>query len=184
MKKLLYILILASVCMSCRSSQPSTKTNTEVKGTEQKDEFKSSNDSLLLVMQQDIKRVYERVNNFTYDFTQSRTEYSVPDSTGRQHPTSTTETKGKVNSNTTEKSVTDEKVLLQFEQVKSSLDSLKSTVDYLIKQNTQTTPPLTWWQKLKQDFGMFSLGVSVALVLLIISWIVVKRKKSSIFISK
>ncbi len=177
MKKLLYILILASVCMSCRSSQPSTKTNTEVKGTEQKEESKSSTDSLLFIMQQDIKRVYEKVNNFTYEFIQSKTEYSAPDSTGKQHPTSMTETKGKVNSNTTEKSVTDEKVLLQFEQVKSSLDSLKSTVDYLIKQNTQTTPPLTWWQKLKQDFGMFALGVSVALVLLIIGWIIYRIRK-------
>ncbi|GAE83349.1 hypothetical protein JCM10512_1615 [Bacteroides reticulotermitis JCM 10512] len=128
-------------------------------------------------MQQDIKRVYERVNNFTYGFTQFKTEYSAPDSTGKQHPTSTTETKGKVNSNTTEKSVTDEKVLLQFEQVKSSLDSLKSTVEYFVKQNTQTTPPLTRWQKLKQDFGMFALGVSVALVLLIIGWLVYRIRK-------
>ncbi|MFV0587495.1 hypothetical protein [Bacteroides reticulotermitis] len=177
MKTLLYILILASVCVSCRSSQPSTKTDTEVKGTEQKDEFKKSNDSLLLIMQQDIKRVYERVNSFTYDFTQSKTEYSAPDSTGKQHPTSTTETKGKVNSNTTEKSVTDEKVLLQFEQVRSSLDSLKSTVDYLIKQNTQTTPPLTRWQKLKQDFGMFTLGIFVTGILFIFVWLVYRIRK-------
>lgn len=177
MKKLLYILILASVCMSCRSSQPSTKTNTEVKGTEQKEESKSSTDSLLFIMQQDIKRVYEKVNNFTYEFIQSKTEYSAPDSTGKQHPTSMTETKGKVNSNTTEKSVTDEKVLLQFEQVKSSLDSLKSTVDYLIKQNTQTTPPLTRWQKLKQDFGMFTLGVFVTGILFIFSCLVYRIRK-------
>lgn len=168
MKNLVYILLIASVCMSCRSSQPSTKTNTEVKGTEQKEESKSSTDSLLLMMQQDVKRVYERVNNFTFGFTQFKTEYSAPDSTGRQHPTSTTETKGKVNSNTTEKSVTDEKVLIQFEQVKSSLDSLKSTVEYFVKQNTQTTPPLTRWQKLKQDMGVFLLWLSIVGVLVFV----------------
>lgn len=41
----------------------------------------------------------------------------------------------------------------------------------------KTTPPLIWWQKLKQDFGMFALGLSVALVLLIIGWLVYRIKK-------
>lgn len=177
MKHLLYILLFASVCMSCRSIPPSTKTETEIKGGEKREQKTISNDSLLLLVLQEVKKTYERVNSVTYDFTQTKTDYSAPDSTGKQHPTSKTETKGKVNSNTTEKSTTDEKVMIQVKEMKSTLDTIKSTVDYLIKQNSQNKPSLTWWQKTKQDIGMFALGMFVSGIIFIVCWLVYKRRK-------
>lgn len=175
MKHLLYILLFASVCISCRSIPPSVKTETEIKGSEKREQKTVSNDSLLLLVLQEVKKTYERVNSVTYDFTQTKTDYSAPDSAGKQHPTSTTETKGKVNSNTTEKSTTDEKVMIQVKEIKSTLDTIKSTVDYFIKQNSQTTLSLTWWQKAKQDTGVFALGMFASGIIFIVGWIKLKK---------
>lgn len=181
MKRLIYIvaifLVLGIWFSGCKSAQPSVKTDTAVKGTETKGEVKSNKDSMSLVLEKKINKVYERVDNLNIDITQLKTNYSAPDSTGKQHPTSTTETKAKVNSNTTEKSVTYEKVLLQLDEVKISLDTIKSTLDYLINQNVQVKPSLTWWQRTKQDIGVFALGVFITGVLVIIGWLLYKKRK-------
>lgn len=175
MKKRLYILLLTSVCMSCRSPQPSVKTDTEIKGTENKHGVKSSNDSLSLLVLQEARKTYEKVNSLTYDFTQVRTDYSAPDSSGKQHPTSTTETKGKVNSSTTEKATTEDKLSLQMTKVRSSLDSLKSSVNYLVKQSQVVAPDpvtveknLSWWQTLFVWTG----GIAwVSLLVILVVWV-------------
>lgn len=184
MKHLIYItaifLILGIWLTSCRSPQPSVKTDTTVKMAGIKDEVKSDKDSMSLVLEKKINKVYERINSLNIEVRQLKTDYSTPDSTGKQYPTSTMETKVKVNSNTTEKTMMNERVSLQLNEIKSSLDSIKSTLNYLIEQNVQTKPSLTWWQKTKQNISIFALGIFIAGMLVIMGWFAYRwREKRS-----
>ena len=81
-------LILGIWLTSCRSPQPSVKADTTVKVAGIKDEVKSDKDSMSLVLEKTINKVYEKISSLNIDVTQLKTDYSTPDSTRKQYPTS------------------------------------------------------------------------------------------------
>jgi len=153
MKKLLYILLLASVCMSCRSPQPSVKTETEVKGTEDTNEWRSANDSLNMQIYRNSVFLKDWASNFTFNFNHKETSWSVPDSAGKQYPTSTSETTGNATGQSQGKEQSENKESIQLQIFSQKVDSLSRKFDYLVKQSQVVAPDpvkvekkLSWFQ--------------------------------------
>lgn len=149
MKRLLYILLFASVCCmpSCRSPRPST--DTEIKGTENTNEWKSANDSLNMQIYRNSMFLKDWANNFTFNFNRKETNWSAPDSVGKQYPTSTSETTGNVAGQSQGKEQSENKESIQLQLFSQKVDSLSKKVDYFVKQSQIVTPePITVEKKL------------------------------------
>ncbi len=142
-------MIVMSIVCSCRSTKPVVQTNTQVEGTENTKEVKVSSDSTNLTVSRDVKWIKEWMNNFSFDFSKIETNWSAPDSTGKQHPTSTSETKGKASSESKGSEQLNDNWKLQYQHLALAIDSLNRQVKTLIKQ--EQTPvaverKLSWWQ--------------------------------------
>ena len=89
MKKILVFLltiVVLSVC-SCRSSKTDTtvhQDNTEQKQTEQEE---VSTDKAQVSVNKNVERMIEMMQQMEFNW--QKTNYSPPDSTGKQYPTST-----------------------------------------------------------------------------------------------
>ena len=89
MKKILVFLltiVVLSVC-SCRSSKTDTtihQDNTEQKQTEQEE---VSKDKAQVDVNKNVERIIEMMQQMEFNW--QKTNYSPPDSTGKQYPTST-----------------------------------------------------------------------------------------------
>ena len=156
MRKLLYILLLASVCMSCRSIPPSTKTETEVNGTEDTNKKTTTNDSLNMLIYSNSVFLKNWASSTSFQFNKKDTYWSAPDSTGKQYPTSTSETTGQSTSQSHGKEQTEHNETIQLQQIRMVVDSLDRKINYLMKENKTASPAipitvekeLSWWQTL------------------------------------
>ncbi len=162
------LMLLMSVVCSCRSSKPAIQTNTQVEGTENLKEVKVSSDSTNLNVSRDVKWIKEWMNNFTFDFNKLETNWSAPDSTGKQYPTSTSETKGKASSESKGSEQLNDNWKLQYQHLALAIDSLNRQVKTLIKQ--EQTPltvdrKLSWWQT-----TLMWSGVLAWLLIILMLW--------------
>lgn len=143
--------IIMLVCCSCRSSNPVVQTDTQIEGTENTKEVKVSSDSTSLTVSRDVKWMKEWMNNFSFDFSKLETNWSAPDSTGKQYPTSTSETTGKASSQSKGTEQFNDNSELQYQRITHAIDSLRKRVELLIKQDQSPVTvdkKLNWWQKL------------------------------------
>lgn len=162
------LMLVMSVVCSCRSNKPAIQTNTQVEGSENLKEVKVSSDSTNLNMSRDVKWIKEWMNNFTFDFNKLETNWSAPDSTGKQYPTSTSETKGKASSESKGSEQLNDNWKLQYQHLALAIDSLNRQVKTLIKQ--EQTPvtverKLSWWQT-----TLLWSGVLAWLLIILMLW--------------
>lgn len=146
----LLMIVMSAVC-SCRSSKPVVQTNTQIEGTENTKEVKVSSDSTSLTVSRDVKWMKEWMNNFSFDFSKLETNWSAPDSTGKQYPTSTSETTGKASSQSKGTEQFNDNSELQYQRITHAIDSLRKRVELLIKQDQSPVTvdkKLNWWQKI------------------------------------
>lgn len=137
------------MCMSCRSPQPSVKTDTEIKGTENTNEWRSSNDSLNMQIYRNSVFLKDWASNFTFNFNRKETNWSAHDSVGKQYPTSTSETTGNATGQSQGKEQSENKESIQLQLFSQKVDSLSKKVDYFVKQSQIVTPePITVEKKL------------------------------------
>lgn len=162
------LMIIMSVICSCRSTKPVVQTNTQVEGSENTKEVKVSSDSTNLTMSRDVKWMKQWMNNFSFDFSKNETNWSAPDSTGKQYPTSTSETKGKASSESKGSEHFNDNWKLQYQNLALAIDSLNRQVKTLIKQ--EQTPitverKLSWWQT-----TLLWSGVLAWLLIILMLW--------------
>lgn len=155
MKHLIYItaifLILGIWLTSCRSPKQAMEANTEAKSIDTSSEVKVKNDSVNLTVSRDVKWMREWMNNFSFDFSKNETNWSAPDSTGKQYPTSTSETTGKASSQSKGTEQFNDNSQLQYQRITHAIDSLRKRVEMLIKQDQSPVTverKLSWWQKM------------------------------------
>jgi len=155
MKHLIYItaifLTLGIWLTSCRSPKQAMETNTEAKCIDTSSEVKVKNDSVNLTVSRDVKWMKEWMNNFSFDFSKNETNWSAPDSTGKQYPTSTSETTGKASSQSNGTEQLNDNSQLQYQRITHAIDSLRKHVEMLIKQDQSPVTverKLSWWQKM------------------------------------
>ena len=155
MKHLIYItaifLTLGIWLTSCRSPKQAMETNTEAKSIDTSSEVKVKNDSVNLTVSRDVKWMKEWMNNFSFDFSKNETNWSDPDSTGKQYPTSTSETTGKASSQSKSSEQFNDNSELQYQRITHAIDSLSKRVEMLIKQDQSPVTverKLSWWQKM------------------------------------
>lgn len=155
MKHLIYItaifLTLGIWLTSCRSPKQAMETNTEAKSINSSNEVKVKNDSIDLTVSRDVKWMKEWMNNFSFDFSKNETNWSAPDSTGKQYPTSTSETTGKASSQSKGTEQFNDNSELQYQRITHAIDSLRKRVEMLIKQDQSPVTvdkKMSWWQKL------------------------------------
>ena len=163
----LLMLVMSAVC-SCRSPKPVVQTNTQIEGIENTKEVKVSSDSTNLTVSRDVKWMKEWMNNFSFDFSKNETNWSTPDSTGKQYPTSTSETKGKASSESKGSEQLNDNWKLQYQHLALAIDSLNRQVKTLIKQ--EQTPitverKLSWWQT-----TLLWSGVLAWLLIILMLW--------------
>lgn len=127
------------------------ETNTEAKSIDTSSEVKVKNDSVNLTVSRDVKWMKEWMNNFSFDFSKNETNWSAPDSTGKQYPTSTSQTTGKASSQSNGTEQFNDNSELQYQRITHAIDSLRKHVEMLIKQDQSPVTverKLSWWQKL------------------------------------
>ena len=141
--------------MSCRSIPPSSKTETEMRGTEDTNKMTSTNDSLNMLIYRNSVFLKNWAASTSFRFNKKDTNWSAPDSTGKQYPTSTSETTGQSTSQSYGKEQAEHNETVQLQQIKMVVDSLNKKINYLMKVNKTVipaTPPaivvkkLSWWQ--------------------------------------
>jgi hypothetical protein len=166
--------------MSCRSPEPSVKTETEVKGTENTNEWKSANDSLNMQIYRNSVFLKDWASNFTFNFNRKDINWSAPDSAGKQYPTSTSETIGNATGQSQGKEQSESKESIQIQMFSQKVDSLSRKVDYLVKQSQVVAPDpvtvekkLSWWQTL------FIWTGGITWIIIIIGLIVWTNKRTS-----
>lgn len=143
------LMIVMSVVCSCRSPKPVVQTNTQIEGTENTKEVKANSDSTSLTVSRDVKWMKEWMNNFSFDFSKLETNWSAPDSTGKQYPTSTSETTGKASSQSKGAEQFNDNSELQYQRITHAIDSLRKRVEMLIKQDQSPVTvdkKMNWWQ--------------------------------------
>jgi hypothetical protein len=153
---------------ACRSPKQAMQTNTEIKSLDTSSEVKVKNDSIDLTVSRDVKWMKEWMNNFSFDFSRTETNWSVPDSTGKQHPTSTSKTTGKASGQSKGTEQLNDNLQLQYKQITQAIDTLSKRVELFMKQDqvpVMVEKKLSWWQTLFiWTGGIVWIAVIVALI--------------------
>ena len=144
MKKILVfllVIVLLSVC-SCRSSKTDMtihQDNTEQKQTEQEE---VSKDKAQVDVNKNVERIIEMMQQMEFNW--QKTNYSPPDSTGKQYPTSTETATG--TSTKQEKETYNEQLQVQIQEIQETLLTLKEQEknDTKIVEKVAYIPP---WAK-------------------------------------
>ena len=186
MKHLIYItaifLTLGIWLTSCRSPKQAMETNTEAKCIDTSSEVKVKNDSVNLTVSRDVKWMKEWMNNFSFDFSKNETNWSAPDSTGKQYPTSTSETTGKASSQSKGTEQFNDNSQLQYQRITHAIDSLRKRVEMLIKQDQSPVTverKLSWWQKMLIWTGGIAWIVGIVVLMI---WVNKKNRVDKISI--
>lgn len=149
---LLFVTIMLAMSIVCSCWSPkAVQTSTETKSVDTFSEVNVKDDSTNLTVSRDVKWMKEWMNNFSFDFSKNETNWSAPDSTGKQYPTSTSETTGKSSSQSKGSEQLNDNLQLQYQHITHAIDSLSKRVEMLIKQKQSPVTvekKFNWWQKL------------------------------------
>lgn len=144
----LFILLVLTVC-SCRSPRQVTeKTDITVKKDSNTTTNSDSNLQLNIdkTMNQAIDVIIRKMSELNWEY--NRTDYSPPDSTGKQHPTHV-ET-GKLNSKTEENSQYNEQIEAQYKVVATYLMNMSQRIESMENRQehieSEYKEKLTWYQ--------------------------------------
>ena len=148
MKKILVFLltiVVLSVC-SCRSSKTDTtvhQDNTEQKQTEQEE---VSTDKAQVSVNKNVERMIEMMQQMEFNW--QKTNYSPPDSTGEQYPTSTETATG--TSTRQEKETYNEQLQVQIQEIQETLLTLKEQLEKQERNDTKVVEKVAYippWAK-------------------------------------
>ena len=134
-----------SVC-SCRSSKTDTtvhQDNTEQKQTEQEE---VSTDKAQVSVNKNVERMIEMMQQMEFNW--QKTNYSPPDSTGKQYPTSTETATG--TSTKQEKETYNEQIQVQIQEIQETLLTLKEQLEKQEKNDTKVVEKVAYippWAK-------------------------------------
>lgn len=148
MKKILIFLLVIVVLSiySCRSSQIDTtvhQDNTEQKQTEQEE---VSTEKTQVDANKNFERIIEMMQQMEFNW--QKTNYSPPDSTGQQYPTSTETATG--TSTKQEKETYNEQIQVQIQEIQKTLLTLKKQLEKQEKNDTKAVEKVAYippWTK-------------------------------------
>lgn len=169
MESFLLLVALALMLTACKSQPPMKLDATTDKQTDTKTDTQVS-DSSYQHTQEMIKELssswWQKLEEVTASW--ERTEYSPPDSTGKQYPTSVTT--GSVNSSTQEErrdtSQTDTKIetmSAEITHINSRMDRIEQEVSTVKAERKET---LSWWQSALMFLG----GIGFLIIILRLIW--------------
>lgn len=133
MKRLIFLLTVALSLYSCRSS----KIDTDIHQTSDEQKQTVTTDSSAYKMQTDVIRNVEQLKEMMQqlDFDWQKTNYSAPDSTGKQYPTSTERATG--SSTKQEKETYNEQLNVQIKEIQETLSSIQERLNKQERNDTQ-----------------------------------------------
>ena len=169
MESFLLLVALALMLTACKSQPPMKLDATTDKQTDTKTDTQVS-DSSYQHTQEMIKELssswWQKLEEVTASW--ERTEYSPPDSTGNQYPTSVTT--GSVNSSTKEErrdpSQTDTKIeslYAEITNIQSRMQQIEQEVSTVKAERKETLP---WWQSALLFLG----GIGFLIIILRLIW--------------
>lgn len=141
----LFTIMVLSVC-SCRSSKIDTtvhQTNTEQKQTELEE---VSTNKAQVDVNKNVERIIEMMQQMEFNW--QKTNYSPPDSTGKQYPTSTETATG--SSTKQEKETYNEQLQVQIQEIQETLLTLKEQLEKQEKNDTKVVEKVRYippWAK-------------------------------------
>lgn len=169
MESFLLLVALALMLTACKSHPPIKLDATTDKQTDTKSDTQVS-DSSYQHTQEMIQKLssswWQKLEEVTASW--ERTEYSPPDSTGKQYPTSVTT--GSVNSSTQEErrdtSQTDTKIetmSAEITHINNRMDRIEQEVSTVKAERKET---LSWWQSALMFLG----GIGFLIIILRLIW--------------
>ncbi|WP_299087843.1 hypothetical protein [uncultured Bacteroides sp.] len=170
MKKLLILFFLFSLLIACAVPKKTSFKEDVSEKTEQDEQWSYGQlSNLELQMQQSAREFQDKISEMQISW--NRTNYSPPDSTGKQYPT-TVET-GTMNNKTNETAGKAQETNIQYNLIEEKILSLERKIDTFIQQNRnieeKTEPP--WWQKVLMTLGIvFITWMGVKLYRVIKGW--------------
>lgn len=166
MKKLPWILIVLLAILSGCATPENIDRNVQIDYSNGLHQMQNRMDSLLYNMQLTQKETNEKLSNLQLE---NKTVYlSVPNSIGRQYPTSVSRTT--VNKEEKENKATDTKIEVTMQQLISEVSELKQRMNALISEK-EKVKEVSWWDLHKMDVyaGLFAL--------IFIGWLVYRWRK-------
>nr|DAY26382.1 MAG TPA: Prokaryotic membrane lipoprotein lipid attachment site [Caudoviricetes sp.] len=153
MKKLLIFLFLIPLLVACAVPKETSFKEDLSEKTKQDEQWKNDEQkNLELHMQQAVKEFQDKMSEMQMSW--NRTNYSPPDSTGKQYPTAV-ET-GTMNNKTNEMAGKAQDTNVQYNLIEEKILSLERKIDTFMQQNRnideKTEPP--WWQKALMALGI------------------------------
>ena len=170
MKKLLILLFLLPLLVACAVPKEISFKEDLSEKTKQDEQWRYDQQrDLELYMQQSVKEFQDKISDMQMSW--NRTNYSPPDSTGKQYPTAV-ET-GTMNNKTNETAGKAQDTNVQYNLIEEKFLSLERKIDTFMQQNRnvdeKTEPP--WWQKALMVLGIvFITWMGVKLYRIIKGW--------------
>lgn len=125
-------IVVLSIC-SCRSSKIDTTVHQTSMEQKQTDQEELSTDKTQVDINKNVERIMEMIQQMNFNW--QKTNYSPPDSTGKQYPTSTETATGM--STKQEKETYNEQLQVQIQQVQETLLTLKEQLKKQEKNDTK-----------------------------------------------
>lgn len=158
------LMCFAGLFSSCATSK-NTDTKKQIDYSGDLQLLQRSIESLHTDFSKQTKITTDKLSNLQFE--NKTTDFSPPDSTGKQYPTRVSETLA--NKQEQERQQIDETVILTIQQLSNRMDSLSNKFDILLKQKEKVIE-LSWWD-LHRD------NVYCAIIaLLIVGWLFFKKR--------
>lgn len=153
MKKLLILFFLLPFLVACAVPKETSFKEDLSEKTKQDEQWRyNEQKNLELYMQQSVKEFQDKISEMQMSW--NRTDYSPPDSTGKQYPTAV-ET-ATMNNKTNETVNKAQETSVQYNLIEEKILSLERKIDAFMQQNRnlkeKTEPP--WWQKTLMALGV------------------------------
>lgn len=169
MESFLLLIALTLMLTACKSQPPMKMDATTDKQTDTKTDTQVS-DSIYQHTQQMIQDLssswWKKLEEITSSW--ERTEYSPPDSTGRQYPTSVTT--GSVNSSSQEEkrdtSQTDTKIETMYAEITNIQNRMQQIEQEVSMVKAERKETLSWWQSALMYLG----GIGFLIIIVRLIW--------------
>ena len=158
MKKLPWILIVLLAILSGCATPENIDRNVQIDNYNGLHQMQNRMDSLLYNMQLTQEETNEKLSNLQLE---NKTVYlSVPDSIGRQYPTSVSQTT--VNKEEKEHKTSDMRIEATLKQLITEVDELRQQFNATTLKN-EKVEEVSWWQLHKVDMYIIVLGFIIGL---------------------
>ena len=158
MKKLPWILIVLLAILSGCATPENIDRNVQIDNSNGLHQMQNRMDSLLYNMQLTQEETNEKLSNLQLE---NKTVYlSVPDSIGRQYPTSVSQTT--VNKEEKEHKTSDMRIEATLKQLITEVDELRQQFNATTLKN-EKVEEVSWWQLHKVDMYIIVLGFIIGL---------------------